>query len=90
MGSVTVTLTLDLPEEIAAKAESTGILQSGNVERLIAAEVERQERVKLNLRWLAELRSLQPPITPEEIDEEIRLYREEKRQKFAEITVPQS
>jgi hypothetical protein len=85
MGTVTVTLILDLPEDIAEKAESSGVLKTKNVERLIAQEVERRARADEYIRILDELRALQPPLTQEEIDEEIRLYREEKRQRKAHL-----
>ncbi len=85
MGTVTVTLTLDLPEEIAEKAETTGILKTKNIEKMIAQEVERRTRADEFIRILDELRALKPPLTQEEIDEEIRLYREEKRQRRAQI-----
>lgn len=80
MGTVNVTFTLVLPEEVAAKAEQSGVLRAENLERWITEEVARQERLNEFSRIIAELRALEPPITQEEIDEEIRLYREERRQ----------
>ncbi len=81
MGTVTLTLTLDLPEEIAEKAERFGILESKSIVRLLEAEIERQRRIDHLFETLDLLQSDPNRLTPEEIDEEIRLYREEKRAK---------
>jgi len=79
MGTVNITLTLALPEELAAKAESSGVLNTENVERWVVEEVARRERVDRFFSMLKELRAIEPALSQEEIDEEIRLYREEKR-----------
>jgi lipoate-protein ligase A len=81
MAEVSVTLTLTLPEDIAADAESSGLLRVENVERLITEEVARQRRIDEFFDVIRELHTIEPQITQEEIDEEIRLYREEKRQR---------
>lgn len=91
MGTVTVTLTLDLPEEIAEKAESSGILENKRIVRLLEAEIERQRKIDDFFKLLDELQADPDRPTEEEIMEEVRLYREEKRQKrAAELAAQQS
>lgn len=79
MGMVTVTV--ELPEEIAEKAERAGILENKSMVRLLEAEIEQQRRIDHFFETLDLLQSDPNRLTPEEIDEEIRLYREEKRAK---------
>lgn len=75
----TVDITLTLPEELVARARSAGLLTAERVAEWLAAELERRQRVDQLFADVQKLYVLEPPLTQEEIDAEIRAYREEKR-----------
>jgi hypothetical protein len=76
-----IDITLRLPEELVAEAQSEGILTDKRIAELISAELERKKRAKTFFADVENLHALQPPISQEEIDAEIREYRREKAQK---------
>lgn len=87
----TVTVTVELPEEIAEKAERAGILEMKSIVRLLEAEIERQRKLDEFFKLLDELQADPDKPTEEEIMEEVRQYRAEKRQKrAAELAAQQS
>ncbi|MBX3062775.1 MAG: hypothetical protein KF726_07360 [Anaerolineae bacterium] len=79
MSLITVTVDLQLPEELAEQAKSAGILDSAQMADLIAKELERRKRAQQFFTTIQKLHDLEPPLTQEEIDEEIRLAREDAR-----------
>ncbi|MAS37982.1 MAG: hypothetical protein CL610_28565 [Anaerolineaceae bacterium] len=76
-----IDVTLNLPQELVEQARSAGLLTDDEVERWLIAELERQGRQNRFFNTLDQLSSLEPSITPEEIDAEIEAYRQEKRQR---------
>ena len=74
----TIQVILNLPESLVERAKQLGVLNDNDIIRLLEAEITRQE-ASLRLREnLAKLRTTDSPLTPEEIDTEIRAYRKEK------------
>jgi len=81
----TTQVTFDLPQEIVDEARNAGILDSARVTRLLESEIERQKKIDRFFALIDELHKDDDPDKPslEEIAEEVRLYRAEKRQKRA-------
>jgi hypothetical protein len=80
---VTREITITLPDDIAQAAEERGLLTSDALEQLIRAEVGRRERQRLRA-MMDDLASLdEPPLTNQELNEEIRAARVERRAKRA-------
>lgn len=73
-----IDVTLNLPQELVEQARSAGLLTDDEVERWLIAELERQGRLNRFFNTLDQLSSLEPSITPDEIDAEIEAYRQEK------------
>ena len=74
MDRIDITLNLSLPQDLAEQAEAAGLLTEEQIEGWVMRELERR-------RQLAQLKAMEPPITPEEIEAEIEAYRREKRQR---------
>lgn len=74
----TIQVTFDLPQEVVDEARSIGILDNVRVTRMLESEIERQRKIDRFFSVLDEIQSDPDRLTPEEIDEEIRLYREER------------
>jgi hypothetical protein len=74
----TVEITLKIPNELVERAKHTGVLHEESLVQLIEAEVARREAGQRLLEMMRELQSVEPPLTPEEIDAEIKAYRAEK------------
>jgi hypothetical protein len=72
-----VDITLNLPEDLAARARAAGLLTDEQIARLLEAELEREARIQELADDMRKLHALQPPLTQEEIDDEIRAFREE-------------
>lgn len=70
-----VDVTLSLPEELVEQAKSEGLLEEGRVTAWLETELVRLGRVKALRDDLRKLRSIQPPLTQEEIDAEIATMR---------------
>ena len=73
------TVTLLLPEELVERAEAAGLLTESSVTRWLEVQLEQEAARKRYLQTLDDLRSTEPPMTPEEIQAEIDAYRADKR-----------
>jgi hypothetical protein len=80
---VVVELTLDLPDSVAREAEADGLLTSAAVEALLRAELRRRRIAELGdaMDRLAALPL--PPLTNEEVEEEIQAVRAARRKAHA-------
>jgi hypothetical protein len=65
-------ITLKLPNELVERAQAAGILTDEQVADLIEAELERRLRREQFYADLETLRSLEPKLTPEEIEAELK------------------
>jgi hypothetical protein len=74
----TIEITLKIPNELVERAKQTGVLREESLVQLIEAEVTRREAGQRLLEMMHTLQSVEPPLTPEEIDAEIKAYRAEK------------
>ncbi len=79
-------ITLSLSEDLIARATAAGVLTDERLSALLEAELTRQKRLDSYFETLDKLAALEPPLTPDEINEEIRAYREEKRRGAATET----
>jgi hypothetical protein len=83
------TVTFELPEEIAARADAAGLLDGERLTRLIESELraerERRERREQALRELQRIsdrmKDIDGGLTMEEINEEVQAARAERRQR---------
>jgi hypothetical protein len=75
---MSVNVTIELPEELAQKAEVAGILTPKRMAELVEREVERQERANRFFETVDKLVDLEPALTEQEIRAEIEAYRREK------------
>jgi hypothetical protein len=71
-------ITLKLPDELVERAQAAGILTGEQVAELIEAELDRRQRREQFYDDLETLRSLEPKITPEEIEAELKAFRQER------------
>lgn len=69
--------TLSLPEELVEQAKSVDVLTDDRVAALLEAEIKHQSHAQNLQETLRKLRSVEPPLTQEEIDDEIASYRSE-------------
>ncbi len=76
-----IDITLTLPEELVEKARAAGILTDDRMTELLQKELERQDQVGRFFEDIEKLHTLHPSITQEEIDDEIRAYKTERRAK---------
>ncbi len=73
---VSITIELDLPEEIAAKARAKGLLEPEELTRLIKREVSAEEDARDFFEMVRELRSLPgEPMTMPQIQAEVEAVR---------------
>ena len=77
----TVEITLNLPEELVIRARKAGVLTVERMIALIEKELEREYHVKKLFKTLDQIQAVEPPLTVEDLNEEIRTYRAEKRAK---------
>jgi hypothetical protein len=75
----TVDVTLSLPEELVEQAKSAGVLTDERVAALLEAEIKRQINAQRFQATLRQLRSVEPSVTQEEIDDEIEAYHAENK-----------
>jgi hypothetical protein len=77
---MSITVQLDLPEELATKARAAGLLEPARVIRLIERELQTTNDGRSFFDILREIRA-QPgePMTEEEIAAEIKAVRRERR-----------
>lgn len=80
---VSITIKLDLPEALAERARAKGLLESGELARLISREVSAQDDTRDFFEMARQLRSLPgKPMSMEEIQAEVdavRAQRENRR-----------
>lgn len=72
-----VDIILNLPEDLAVRAQAAGLLTDEQIARLLEAELEREARIQELASDMRKLHALHPSLTQEEIDDEIQAYREE-------------
>ncbi len=76
-------ITFELPEELVERAQAAGLLTSEQVSRWLENELQR-ETLRENYRdTLQQLRAVQPPLSANEIEDELEAYRGEKKRKAA-------
>jgi hypothetical protein len=76
-----VDVTLKLPEELVEKARAAGLLTDERVGEWLRTELERQRRVNRLFETIDQLAVLEPALTQEEIDAELRADKAEKAAK---------
>jgi hypothetical protein len=77
---MSITLELDLPEELASEAASTGLLKSGSISNLLLEEIRRRKSAAELKSILTGLRSLPgAPMSDSEIQTEINLVRAKRQ-----------
>ena len=77
---MSITLELDLPEELASEAASTGLLESGSISTLLMEEIRRRKSAAELKSILTGLRSLPwDPMSDSEIQSEIHLARAKRQ-----------
>ena len=77
----TLELTLNLPDELASKAQAAGLLNSEAVEKLLREQLRRQAGQELRVMLDKADPTGIPPMTEDEIQAEIEAYRTERRAK---------
>ena len=76
---MSITIELDLPEDVAAKAQAEGLLNPQNLTRLIKREVEAESDRRDFFEMVRELRALPGELmTMEEIQAEVDAVRGER------------
>ena len=75
----TLELTLNLPDELASKAQAAGLLNAEAVERLLREQLCRQSGQELRAMLNKVDASGTPPMTEDEVQVEIEAYRAERR-----------
>ena len=73
-----INIMLTLPEKLVARAKAAGILNDQRVAQWLEDELERQKRRNVFVQDIEKLHALEPALSQEEIDAEIRAYRAEK------------
>lgn len=66
-----VDVLLKLPKELVERAKEAGVLTDERMAAMIEVELKRQAHIRRFKETVEQLRDLQPPITQEEIDEEL-------------------
>lgn len=74
---IQINVLLEMPEDMAEQVQREGLLNSEVIVSLLATELERKRDASWSrlMGKLDRLQAVQPPITPEEIDKEIKAYR---------------
>ena len=75
----TLELTLNLPDELASKAQAAGLLNSEAVEKLLREQLRRQAGQELRVMLDKADPTGIPPMTEDEIQAEIKAYRTDRR-----------
>jgi len=78
-----VMVMLNLPEALVSQAQQAGILNDQDVAALLQAEIERRQRIDRYFNTLDQLAALQPPLTQEEIDAELKAYKAEQKKQHS-------
>lgn len=78
---MSITIELDLPEGMAARAKQKGLLEPTTLVQLIARELQLEEPVSAYRELVEKMRSYPAsrPMTMDEIQSEINALREERR-----------
>ena len=77
----TLELTLNLPDELASKAQAAGLLNSEAIEKLLREQLRKQAGEELSVMLNKVDASGIPPMSEDEIQAEIDAYRAERRAK---------
>jgi len=77
----TLELTLNLPDELASKAQAAGLLNSEAIEKLLREQLRRQAGQELRAMMDKLSADGTPPMTEDEVQAEIEAYRAERRAK---------
>ena len=75
----TLELTLNIPDELASKAQAAGLLNSEAIEKLLREQLRKQAGQELRAMLSKADASGLPPMSEEEIQAEIDAYRAERR-----------
>ncbi len=75
----TLELTLNLPDELASKAQAAGLLNTEAIEKLLREQLRKQAGEELRMMLNKVDASGIPPMSEEEIQAEIDAYRAERR-----------
>ena len=80
---MSITIKLDLSEELAAKAQAKGLLSPATVSRLIERELELEEPLRAYREMVEQMRAYpdDEPMTMDEIQAEVNDVRAERRQR---------
>ncbi|MBU6400856.1 MAG: hypothetical protein KGS61_11100 [Verrucomicrobia bacterium] len=80
---MSITIQLDLPEAVAAKAKAKGLLDPAKVGRLIERELELEEPLRAYRQMVEQMRAYpdDQPMTMDEIQAEVTAVREERRRR---------
>ena len=80
---MSITIQLDLPEALAAKARAKGLLNPAKVCRLIERELELEEPLRAYGEMVAQMRAYpdDEPMTMDEIQAEVNAVRTERHQR---------
>jgi hypothetical protein len=76
-------ITLTLPNSLAEEAEAGGLLRSDVVERLLREEIRRRQVAGMFAAADRVAATGEPPLTADELAEEIRAARSERRARHA-------
>jgi len=74
-------ITLNLPEDLINRARAAGLLTDERIAELIQAELDRQRSKAEFFTDVQRLRAQTPPLTPEEIETELKQLREARAMK---------
>ncbi len=77
----TLELTLNIPDELASKAQAAGLLNSEAIEKLLREQLRKQAGQELRAMLNKADASGMPPMSEEEIQAEIDAYRAQRRAK---------
>jgi post-segregation antitoxin (ccd killing protein) len=75
----TLELTLNLPDELANKAQAAGLLNSEAIEKLLREQLRKQAGEELRVMLNKTDASGIPPMSEDDIQAEIEAYRAERR-----------
>lgn len=71
-------ITLKLPAELIERAQAAGILSDEQIASLIEAELDRRQRREMLFADIDMLRNLEPKLSQEEIEAELKAFRQER------------
>lgn len=66
-----VDILLNLPEDLASRAQAAGLLTTKQIARLLEDELEREKQLQQLASDMRKLHNLEPPMFQEDIDAEI-------------------